>query len=293
MARVAFEIPKIGLVMQAVKLQRWLKNVGDVVKVGEPLLEVETEKSVVEIEAAFGGRLLEILLPEGAEANVGDQAAWLEADEAVAAPPAALPATPTPAASSVVAVAAAAPATSVPAAAPAAGRAQFARGAPPGRRAWAGPRADRRQRAARARAAGRRAGRGRGARRRSRGVARRRGGGRRGRSRRAALPAMRRALARAMTLSNATVLQFTLERAVDMTTLQSARAALSLALPAGTPKLSVNDFLMQAVARALLEFPALNATFAGDPASHDARIVPRAARTSAWCWPSRTACWCR
>jgi pyruvate dehydrogenase E2 component (dihydrolipoamide acetyltransferase) len=77
-----------------------------------------------------------------------------------------------------------------------------------------------------------------------------------------------------MTLSNATVPQFTLERAVDMTTLQSARAALSLALPAGTPKLSVNDFLMQAVARALLEFPALNATFTGDPSSPDARIVP-------------------
>jgi pyruvate dehydrogenase E2 component (dihydrolipoamide acetyltransferase) len=85
---------------------------------------------------------------------------------------------------------------------------------------------------------------------------------------------MRRALARAMTLSNATVPQFTLERAVDMSTLQAARAALSLGLPSGTPKLSVNDFLMQAVARTLLAFPALNATFAGDPASPDARIVP-------------------
>jgi pyruvate dehydrogenase E2 component (dihydrolipoamide acetyltransferase) len=88
------------------------------------------------------------------------------------------------------------------------------------------------------------------------------------------LSSMRRALARAMTLSNATVPQFTLERAVDMSTLQAARAALSLGLPAATPKLSVNDFLMQAVAHTLLAFPALNATFAGDPASPDARIVP-------------------
>ena len=36
----------------------------------------------------------------------------------------------------------------------------------------------------------------------------------------------------------------------------------------------MNDFLLQAVARTLIEFPALNATFSGDPDSADARIVP-------------------
>src|SRR5208283_1791018 len=50
-ALIAQEIPKVGLVMEAVKVVRWLKNVGDGVMAGEPLLEVETEKSVVEIEA--------------------------------------------------------------------------------------------------------------------------------------------------------------------------------------------------------------------------------------------------
>ena len=54
---VAQEIPKVGLVMEEVKVVRWLKNVGDSVIAGEPLLEVETEKSVVEIEAAATGRL--------------------------------------------------------------------------------------------------------------------------------------------------------------------------------------------------------------------------------------------
>jgi len=85
---------------------------------------------------------------------------------------------------------------------------------------------------------------------------------------------MRRALARAMTLSNATVPQFTVERAVDWTALQAYRADFSAKLPHGSPKLSVNDFLLQAVARTLVEFPALNATFSGDPESPDARIVP-------------------
>jgi pyruvate dehydrogenase E2 component (dihydrolipoamide acetyltransferase) len=85
-----------------------------------------------------------------------------------------------------------------------------------------------------------------------------------------ALPTMRRAMARAMALSNATIPQFTLERAVDMTTLQAARAGLSLALAPGASRLSVNDFLLQAVPA--LQFP-LNVTFSGDPES-PARIVP-------------------
>ena len=62
MARVALEIPKVGLVMENARLVRWLKHVGDPVKQGEPLLELETEKSVVEIEATESGRLAEILL---------------------------------------------------------------------------------------------------------------------------------------------------------------------------------------------------------------------------------------
>jgi pyruvate/2-oxoglutarate dehydrogenase complex dihydrolipoamide acyltransferase (E2) component len=42
-ALVALEIPKVGLVMENARLVRWLKSVGDVVKEGEPLLELETE----------------------------------------------------------------------------------------------------------------------------------------------------------------------------------------------------------------------------------------------------------
>jgi pyruvate dehydrogenase E2 component (dihydrolipoamide acetyltransferase) len=84
---------------------------------------------------------------------------------------------------------------------------------------------------------------------------------------------MRRALARAMTLSNATVPQFTVARSVEWTVLQELRGEFSAKWPGGSPKLSANDFLLQAVARALIEFPALNATFSGDPQSADARIV--------------------
>ena len=86
MALVAVEIPKVGLVMENARLVRWLKNVGDLVQQGEPLLELETEKSVVEIEATESGRLVEILLQVDQEAQVGDRIAWLD-DDAVAMAP--------------------------------------------------------------------------------------------------------------------------------------------------------------------------------------------------------------
>ena len=54
MSRVALKLPKVGLVMENARLVRWLKTVGQDVKQGEPLLEIETEKSIVENPAAGG-----------------------------------------------------------------------------------------------------------------------------------------------------------------------------------------------------------------------------------------------
>jgi pyruvate dehydrogenase E2 component (dihydrolipoamide acetyltransferase) len=88
------------------------------------------------------------------------------------------------------------------------------------------------------------------------------------------LSPMRRALARAMTLSNATIPQFTVTRSVDWTELQALRPVFAARLGAAAPKLSLNDFLLQALAQTLIEIPALNATFSGEPDSADARIVP-------------------
>jgi pyruvate dehydrogenase E2 component (dihydrolipoamide acetyltransferase) len=75
-------------------------------------------------------------------------------------------------------------------------------------------------------------------------------------------------------LSNATVPQFAVERAVDWTTLQTLRAKLVAELPTDAARPSVNDFLLQGIAAALLRFPALNVTFAGDAHSPDAGVVP-------------------
>jgi pyruvate dehydrogenase E2 component (dihydrolipoamide acetyltransferase) len=265
---VAQEIPKVGLVMEEVKLVRWLKNVGDSVIAGEPLLEVETEKSVVEIEAAATGRLAQILMQVDTQAVVGDQVAWIESAD-VQPRPAAAASAQRPADSAAVApalTAAPTPGSPAPAAKPAAlaRDGDRLRSTPVARKLAAdsgidlkdvtgtGPggriQLDDVQRAIDVPGAAALAGQ--------------------------SLSPMRRALARAMTLSNATVPQFTVSRSVEWTTLDALRGEISARLPAGSPKLSLNDFLLQAVARALIECPALNATFSGDPESADARIVP-------------------
>ncbi len=256
MTQVAQEIPKIGLVMEAVKVVRWLKDVGDSVTAGEPLLEVESEKSIVEIEAAVSGRLTQILVEVDEEVTVGDQVAWIESNEARTA------------AGSTTAQPRA-PADAVPVAPPPSPLAVAARD---GERVRITPVA-RKLAAEHGVELGGMVGTGPGGRvqlddvRRAIDVAQ------------TAAPAsqslspMRRALARAMTLSNATIPQFMVAHSVDWTALQALRREFAARLAEDAPKISVNDFLLLAVARALMEFPGMNATFSGDPDSPDARIV--------------------
>lgn len=51
---------------------RWLKQEGDAVKQGDPLVELETEKVSYELESPYEGTLLKILAREAAEVPVGD-----------------------------------------------------------------------------------------------------------------------------------------------------------------------------------------------------------------------------
>ncbi len=265
MTLIAQEIPKVGLVMEAVKVVRWLKNVGDRVVAGEPLLEVETEKAVVEIEAAASGRLTEILVQVDSQAAVGDQVAWIESDQAhgagtaaaahVASAEAAKPAVPT------------SPAASTSPASPVATRARVGdriRSSPVARQLAAEHGID----------LGGIAGTGPGGRIQLDDVQRAIRVPRADKTAAPSLSPMRRALARAMTKSSSTIPQFTVSRAVEWTTLLALRREFSTTLRGGAARLSLTDFLLQAVARTLMEFPALNATFSGDPESADAHIVP-------------------
>jgi pyruvate dehydrogenase E2 component (dihydrolipoamide acetyltransferase) len=73
-----FTMPKLGHLMEEGTVVRWLKEPGERVEKGEVLLEVETEKAVLEVEAPFEGVLQEILVEDGQEVPVGTPLALYE-----------------------------------------------------------------------------------------------------------------------------------------------------------------------------------------------------------------------
>ncbi|MEE9162751.1 MAG: dihydrolipoamide acetyltransferase family protein [Candidatus Neomarinimicrobiota bacterium] len=88
-------MPKWGLSMQQGRITQWLKQEGDRVEKGEPLLEVETEKIAGVVEAPSSGILARTLYPVGSSAPVSQVIALITApgeavpDIAVPAEPAA------------------------------------------------------------------------------------------------------------------------------------------------------------------------------------------------------------
>ncbi len=59
-------LPQWGMEMQDATVVRWLKQEGDSVQEGEPLVELETAKIATELESIASGVVAHILVPEGA-----------------------------------------------------------------------------------------------------------------------------------------------------------------------------------------------------------------------------------
>jgi pyruvate dehydrogenase E1 component beta subunit len=101
-------LPAMSPTMEEGTLAKWLVAVGDVVKPGDVIAEIETDKATMELEADDGGTVTALLVPAGSEGvKVGTPIITI-AGEDEAAPPTAAPS------------AALAPAATPPAAAPAA-----------------------------------------------------------------------------------------------------------------------------------------------------------------------------
>ena len=74
---ISVVMPALEMAQETGKLVSWKKRAGDQVKKGEMLLEVETDKAVVEIEAAGDGVLGGVTAREGDVVPVGQTIAWL------------------------------------------------------------------------------------------------------------------------------------------------------------------------------------------------------------------------
>ena len=129
-------MPKLSDTMTVGTLVKWLKKEGDVIKTGDMLAEVETDKATMELESYFDGTLLKIFSPAGSQLPIGAALCAIgKPGEKVEAPaPKAAPAAaPTPAAPVVAAPAPAPVAVAAPAPAPKPAAPAAAPAAPAGR----------------------------------------------------------------------------------------------------------------------------------------------------------------
>ena len=263
-------MPKLSDTMVEGTIARWRKKQGDAIETGDILAEVETDKATMEMEAFDDGVLKEIYVSDGGVAKVGEKVALVLAEgetaEAASAPPA--PKADSPPAGK--------PAESQAAPAPPAAAAP---GAAAGARVKASPLA---RKIAAERGVGLESLQGSGP------------GGRvvaqdvpeKGAAPAAAAPApapkiqaaaagqgdqriplsgMRRVIAERLLASKTQLPHFYLSIEVDASALMRLRKELNSANEsAGLPKLTINDFVLLAVARAASSHPYINASWAGD-----------------------------
>ena len=81
-------MPALEMSQEQGVLVRWLKSEGEFVARGEPLMEIETDKAVMEIEASASGILSNVTAREGDEIPVGQGIAWLLGEGETAPSPA-------------------------------------------------------------------------------------------------------------------------------------------------------------------------------------------------------------
>lgn len=73
-------MPALGMAQESGLLLAWLKDEGDIVQQGDPLMEIETDKVTVEIEANASGKLVNVMAQVGEDVPVGEVIAYIMYD---------------------------------------------------------------------------------------------------------------------------------------------------------------------------------------------------------------------
>ena len=87
---IEIKMPRLSDTMEEGAISTWRKQPGDTVAIGDVLVEIETDKAVMEYEAYQAGTLAEILVAEGSNADIGAPIALL--DDGASGPAASVPA---------------------------------------------------------------------------------------------------------------------------------------------------------------------------------------------------------
>jgi len=72
-------MPALEMAQETGKLISWLRKEGDTVAKGQPLLEIETDKAVMEVDSPADGVLAGIKVQPGTDVPVGETIAWIVA----------------------------------------------------------------------------------------------------------------------------------------------------------------------------------------------------------------------
>lgn len=88
---VEIVMPKLGFDMQEGVLLNWLKKKGDKVSVGEPIVEIETDKAAIEVESFQAGILTDLLYEPGQVVKVGAILGLLEGEGGTTSMPVHMP----------------------------------------------------------------------------------------------------------------------------------------------------------------------------------------------------------
>src|SRR3954471_16667770 len=66
-----FRLPDAGEGLTEAEIVTWRVHPGDTVKINDPIVEIETAKSLVELPSPYAGVVTELLVPEGVTVDVG------------------------------------------------------------------------------------------------------------------------------------------------------------------------------------------------------------------------------
>ena len=74
-------VPSVGESVTEVEIAEWLKKEGDLVRLDESVLVLETDKATVEVPSPVAGRLLKVMKQKGDRVQVGEVLGAIEAGE--------------------------------------------------------------------------------------------------------------------------------------------------------------------------------------------------------------------
>ena len=76
--KMKIKLPRVGETVDEVYLVSWSKAVGEVIGIGDSLMEVETDKATVVVPSPVGGILVEFFYSPGDEIKTGEVVAICE-----------------------------------------------------------------------------------------------------------------------------------------------------------------------------------------------------------------------